>query len=87
MTRSEVIPLSKTDEKGQQPQQEWKDEIAPEIEIYLDTPPTYGLTHQQVQERLARFGKNELQEKKPSKILHFLSFCKYIFHPLFFFLC
>ena len=66
----ESIPLKKIPEK------EWKDEISQETEMYLDTRPTYGLTDAQVAERLAKFGRNELQEKKKSKIKHFLSFCK-----------
>lgn len=65
---NESIPLTKMPEK------EWKDEISPDLERYLDTQPTYGLTHAQVSERLAKFGKNELEEKKRSKIKHFLSF-------------
>lgn len=67
---NEVIPL--------EPIKEWKDEISPELEQYLDTKPTFGLTPDQVSERLAKFGRNELEEKKKSKIKHFLSFCKYL---------
>ncbi|KAI8076308.1 plasma-membrane proton-efflux P-type ATPase [Halteromyces radiatus] len=52
----------------------WVDEISPHMETYLQTQPTYGLTHEQVTERLAQFGRNELVEKKRNKILHFLSF-------------
>lgn len=66
---NETIPLTSIEKK-------WQDEIPPELEIYLDTQPTYGLTDSQVTERLAKFGKNELEEKKRSKIKHFLSFCK-----------
>lgn len=54
----------------------WKDEIPSDLEMYLDTKPLFGLTDAQVSERLAKFGKNELQEQKRSKIKHFLSFCK-----------
>lgn len=69
---NESIPLTKMPEK------EWKDEISPDLERLLDTQPTYGLTDAQVSERLAKFGKNELEEKKRSKIKHFLSFCKLV---------
>jgi H+-transporting ATPase len=68
---NEVIPL-----ESMNPEKEWKDEISPDLEVYLDTKPTYGLTTDQVAERLAKFGKNELEEKKKSKMKHFLSFCK-----------
>lgn len=67
---NETIPLTPMAEK------EWKDQISPDLEIYLDTKPTFGLTEAQVADRLAKFGKNELQEKKKSKLKHFLSFCK-----------
>lgn len=66
---NETIPLNPIEK-------EWKDQISPELEIYLETEPTFGLTDTQVADRLAKFGKNELQEKKKSKIKHFLSFCK-----------
>lgn len=70
---NETIPLTSMAEK------EWKDQISPDLEIYLDTQPTYGLTDAQVTDRLSKFGRNELQEIKKSKIKHFLSFCKHIF--------
>ncbi|ORE03094.1 plasma-membrane proton-efflux P-type ATPase [Rhizopus microsporus var. microsporus] len=70
MLPNESIPL----ESITNTEKEWKDEISPEVEVYLDTKPTYGLTEQQVAERLTKFGKNELQDKKKSKIKHFLSF-------------
>jgi magnesium-transporting ATPase (P-type) len=72
-SNNERIPLTAIPEK------KWKDEISPELEVYLNTKPTHGLTTAQVADRLAKFGKNELQEKKRSKIKHFLSFCKYLF--------
>lgn len=59
-------------------EKEWKDEIPPSLEVYLDTKPTYGLTDDQVSERLTKFGRNELEEKKRSKIKHFLTFCTHI---------
>ncbi|KAI8057500.1 plasma-membrane proton-efflux P-type ATPase [Thamnidium elegans] len=55
-------------------EKEWKDQVSPDLEIYLDTQPTYGLTDTQVTDRLSKFGRNELQEIKKSKIKHFLSF-------------
>ncbi|CAO3664221.1 unnamed protein product [Rhizopus stolonifer] len=55
-------------------EKEWKDEIHPSIEVYLDTKPTYGLTENQINERRHKFGRNELQEHQRSKIKHFLSF-------------
>lgn len=70
---NENIPLTKI-----AVEKEWKDEISPELNVYLGTPPTYGLTDTQVSERLAKFGRNELQEKKKSKLKHFLSFCKVV---------
>lgn len=68
---NETIPLTAMAEK------EWKDQVSPEIEVYLDTQPTFGLTDAQVTDRLSKFGRNELQEIKKSKIKHFLSFCKF----------
>lgn len=56
----------------------WKDQIPSDLEMYLDTKPLFGLTDAEVSERRAKFGKNELQEQKRSKIKHFLSFCKCI---------
>ncbi|KAI9356944.1 plasma-membrane proton-efflux P-type ATPase [Pilaira anomala] len=55
-------------------EKEWKDQVSPELEVYLDTQPTFGLTDAQVTDRLSKFGRNELQEIKKSKIKHFLSF-------------
>lgn len=57
------------------------DEIPPHLEPYLQTPPTHGLREEQVADRLQRFGRNELAEKKRNKLLHFLSFCKHIAPP------
>ncbi|KAF7732744.1 hypothetical protein EC973_000015 [Apophysomyces ossiformis] len=68
----EAIPLT-TSRIGQEKAQ-WVDEVPPHLEPYLQTPPTQGLTENQVAERLARFGRNELAEKKRNKLLHFLSF-------------
>jgi H+-transporting ATPase len=80
MTINENIPLTEST-RGEKlnNNKEWKDEISPEMEMYLNTKPTYGLTYEQANERLAKFGKNELEEKKRNKLLHFLSFCKFMF--------
>ncbi|KAI8365986.1 plasma-membrane proton-efflux P-type ATPase [Radiomyces spectabilis] len=64
-----TISVNRRDEK-----RDWLDEVSPELEPYLNTPPTQGLTDEQVAERLARFGRNELPDIKRNKLLHFLSF-------------
>ncbi|KAI9018635.1 plasma-membrane proton-efflux P-type ATPase [Phycomyces nitens] len=66
-------PLTSRPQGGPE-KREWIDEIAPDMEAYLNTPPSYGLTDTEVAERLALFGRNELQETKRNKLLHFLSF-------------
>ncbi|KAF9100911.1 hypothetical protein BGX29_006146 [Mortierella sp. GBA35] len=53
---------------------EHKDEIAPELEALLHTDPMHGLTDQEVEERLASFGPNELKEVKKNPILKFLGY-------------
>lgn len=72
MSHNETIPLGSLTNR----EKEWKDEIHPSIEAYLDTKPTYGLTENQINERRHKFGRNELQEHQRNKIKHFLSFCK-----------
>ncbi|RKO88927.1 H(+)-ATPase [Blyttiomyces helicus] len=47
-------------------------DVPPEEE--LNTPPHEGLTDNQVQERLLKYGRNELPEKKASALLKFLSY-------------
>jgi magnesium-transporting ATPase (P-type) len=79
----EAVPLTKspkspTDEKQQQ---NTIDDVPAHLEPYLQTKPTFGLTDEQVQERMQRFGRNELEEKKRNKLLHFLSFCELTLHP------
>lgn len=54
-----------------------EDEISPELEELLHTDPSKGLNQQEVAERLAKFGRNELAEVKRNALLHFLSFCTY----------
>ena len=44
------------------------------MKTYLSTDPSKGLTDAEVQERLIKFGKNELPEVKRNKLLHFLSY-------------
>jgi len=51
-----------------------EDEISPELEELLHTDPSKGLNEQEIAERLARFGRNELTEVKRNPVLHFLSF-------------
>ncbi|RUS26900.1 hypothetical protein BC938DRAFT_483971 [Jimgerdemannia flammicorona] len=48
--------------------------ISPELEALLATDPTKGLTSEEVAQRLAKFGRNELAEVKRSAILKFLSY-------------
>ncbi|RUS19775.1 E1-E2 ATPase-domain-containing protein [Endogone sp. FLAS-F59071] len=54
-----------------------EDEISPELEELLHTDPVKGLNQQEIAERLAKFGRNELAEVKRNALLHFLSFCTY----------
>ncbi|KAI8071564.1 plasma-membrane proton-efflux P-type ATPase [Gongronella butleri] len=71
----EAVPLTVTSTPREKPTNKgWVDEIPAHIEEFLHTPPTQGLSQDQVNERLARFGRNELPEKRRNKILHFLSF-------------
>lgn len=74
----EVVPLTTTTNKSsnEKPQQNIIDDVPAHLEPYLQTQPTFGLTDDQVHERMQRFGRNELAEKKRNKLLHFLSFCK-----------
>ncbi|OMJ11300.1 putative cation-transporting ATPase [Smittium culicis] len=53
---------------------EHKDDIPPELEALLHTEPLHGLTDAEHAERLAKFGFNEISEKKRNPFLHFLSF-------------
>lgn len=70
----EATPLTSPPNEPQ-----WLDEVPPHLEPHLQTPPTQGLSQDQVLDRQARFGRNELVEKKRNKLLHFLSFCKQCF--------
>lgn len=75
----EVVPLTHTTNSkspNEKPQQNIIDDVPAHLEPYLQTQPTFGLTDEQVHERMQRFGRNELAEKKRNKLLHFLSFCK-----------
>ncbi|KAI9488988.1 plasma-membrane proton-efflux P-type ATPase [Zychaea mexicana] len=67
----EATPL--TTPPGEQ-QEQFNDEIPAHLEPYLQTPPTQGLSEDQVADRQERFGRNEFKEKKRNKLLHFLSF-------------
>ncbi|RCI00576.1 hypothetical protein CU097_007959 [Rhizopus azygosporus] len=53
---------------------EHEDEISPELELLLHTDPSHGLTSQEVAERQARFGMNELPEKKTNPFLKFFGY-------------
>lgn len=83
----EAVPLTtspKLDNEKQQ--QNIIDDVPAHLEPYLQTKPSFGLSDNEVQERMSRFGRNELQEKKRNKVLHFLSFCKRV-NCFFIFLC
>ncbi|OZJ01961.1 hypothetical protein BZG36_05130 [Bifiguratus adelaidae] len=58
----------------EQEHHEHTDEISPELEALLHTDPAHGLTEEEVAERRAKFGRNELAEKKTNPILKFLSY-------------
>ncbi|PVU96063.1 hypothetical protein BB559_002512 [Furculomyces boomerangus] len=53
---------------------EHNEDIPPELEALLHTDPMHGLTEEEHAERLAKFGFNEIEEKKRNPFLHFLSF-------------
>ncbi|KAF9925114.1 hypothetical protein FBU30_005073 [Linnemannia zychae] len=53
---------------------EHEDEISPELEALLKTDPKTGLTTAEANERLAKFGPNELAEVKRNPILKFLGY-------------
>ncbi|CAO3647464.1 unnamed protein product [Mucor fragilis] len=53
---------------------EHEDEISPELELLLHTDPGHGLTSAEVEERQAKFGMNELPEKKTNPFLKFFSY-------------
>lgn len=54
--------------------EEHLDDIEPELEALLHTNPTKGLTSQEVAERTAKFGRNELPERKKNPLLKLLGF-------------
>ncbi|KAF9358349.1 hypothetical protein BGX26_001938 [Mortierella sp. AD094] len=58
----------------EQEHHEHKDQISPELEALLHTDPMHGLTDQEVEERLAQWGPNELKEVKKNPILKFLGY-------------
>ncbi|KAI8372494.1 plasma-membrane proton-efflux P-type ATPase [Blakeslea trispora] len=77
-SREEAVPLTNANNNHtlneKQSQQNIMDDVPADLEPYLQTKPTQGLTDTEVQERMQRFGRNELIEKKRNKLLHFLSF-------------
>ncbi|KAF9202076.1 hypothetical protein BGZ49_007745 [Haplosporangium sp. Z 27] len=78
--RPETGSNSKKKEKGggleveEQEHHEHKDQISPELEALLHTDPMQGLTDQEVEERRAQWGANELKEVKKNPILKFLGY-------------
>jgi len=50
------------------------EELDPELEKLLQTEPLKGLTDAEVEERIAKFGKNEIPENKTNPLLKFLSY-------------
>ncbi|KAJ3079233.1 hypothetical protein HK102_003936, partial [Quaeritorhiza haematococci] len=50
------------------------DDIDPELEKLLQTPPLQGLSDDEVQKRLAQFGKNEIPEKRTNPFLKFIAY-------------
>ncbi|ORY05772.1 plasma-membrane proton-e [Basidiobolus meristosporus CBS 931.73] len=54
--------------------QEMAEEISPELEAFLHTDPSKGLTTAEVTERLAKFGPNQLTEVKKNVFLKFLGY-------------
>ncbi|KAJ9062758.1 hypothetical protein DSO57_1007417 [Entomophthora muscae] len=54
--------------------QEVSDDISPELEALLHTDTTQGLTSAEHQERIQKFGRNELVEQKSNPLLKFLGY-------------
>ncbi|KAJ2955683.1 hypothetical protein NQZ79_g8349 [Umbelopsis isabellina] len=54
--------------------QQHEDSISPELEAVIQTDPSKGLTTSEIEERLIRFGKNELPEKRKSPFWKFLGY-------------
>ncbi|KAF9924544.1 hypothetical protein BGZ65_008246, partial [Modicella reniformis] len=50
------------------------EQISPELETLLHTDPMHGLTDQEVDERRAQWGPNELKEAKKNPLLKFLGY-------------
>ncbi|KAI7896782.1 plasma-membrane proton-efflux P-type ATPase [Mucor mucedo] len=53
---------------------EHEEDISPELELLLHTDPGHGLTSTEVEERQAKFGMNELPEKKTNPFLKFFGY-------------
>jgi H+-transporting ATPase len=58
----------------EQEHHEHEDEISPELEALIQTDPSKGLSTSEIEERLARFGKNELPEKRKNPLWKFLGY-------------
>ncbi|RKO86101.1 E1-E2 ATPase-domain-containing protein, partial [Blyttiomyces helicus] len=50
------------------------DELDEDLEKDIQTPPLEGLTDAQVEERLVKYGRNEIPEKKTNPLLKFLAY-------------
>jgi H+-transporting ATPase len=78
----EYTPLTATEgsiQRARANSETSQDDISPDLERLLHTNPNTGLDDQAVLDRQTKFGKNEITEKKRNKLLHFLSFCTYLF--------
>lgn len=71
MSQSEVLE-KKGEIVEEQEHHEHEDEISPELEALIHTDPATGLTSSEIAERLQKFGRNELPEKKTNPLLKFL---------------
>ncbi|KAJ1554640.1 hypothetical protein HK096_002599 [Nowakowskiella sp. JEL0078] len=67
-------PKDKKEEHDDEVHVEVTEELDEELEKLLKTDYSHGLTTAEHQERLEKFGKNEIPEKKQSPILKFLSY-------------
>ncbi|KAJ3271173.1 hypothetical protein HK104_004732, partial [Borealophlyctis nickersoniae] len=71
---SVVEPKGKEKDHDEEAHVEVVEELDEELEKLLQTPPLEGLTDAQAAERLEKFGRNEIPEKKSNPFLKFLSY-------------